>query len=232
MDVVIPLPWTYDPDQAIHLQEHLRQRLVLAWDGRPVKSIAGVDVSDTGDMVHAAITLYRYPGLAHLHTVSGQAAAGFPYIPGLLTFRVGPAILTAWEKLPATPDLLLVHGHGLAHPRGMGLASHLGLWLNLPTIGIARQRLYGRESEPGPAKGDWSRLLDEHQARHTIGAVLRTREGCNPVYVSPGHLIDLEQAIAFVLSSCTKYRWPEPLRAAHKRAAELRQGSKPGFTAN
>ncbi len=232
MDLAMPLPWTYDLEQAIHLQEHLRERLILAWQDRPVDSVAGIDVSDAGEVIYASITLFRYPDLAHLHTVTGQAAPAFPYIPGLLTFRVGPAVLTAWEKLPATPDLLLVHGHGIAHPRGMGLASHLGLWLNLPTIGVARQRLYGRESEPGPGKGDWSVLLDEHHAQHIIGAALRTRAGCNPVYVSPGHLIDLEHAITFVMATCTKYRTPEPLRSAHKKAAGLRQSARARFTDN
>ncbi len=223
MDLAIPLPWTYDVDQAIRLQEHLNGRLVLTWDDRAVHSIAGIDVSDAGDVIYAAITVYKYPGLAHLHTVTGHASPAFPYIPGLLTFRVGPAILATWEKLTEKPDLLLVHGHGIAHPRKMGLASHLGLWLNIPTIGVARERLYGRESEPGPAAGDWSRLLDEHHAGHSIGAALRTKEGSNPIYVSPGNLIDLEHAIAFVLASCRGHRTPEPLRLAHQKACQLRQ---------
>ncbi len=111
--------------------------------------------------MRAAIAVLSYPKLDRLGTVTGEAPQGLPYIPGLLAFRVGPAILAAWEKLKLKPDLILIHGHGTAHPRGLGLASHVGLWLNLPTIGVAKTRLYGSHSEPSSHLGEWSELLDE-----------------------------------------------------------------------
>ncbi len=213
------LPWTYTIDEAIHLQESLRQHLVLTWDGRQIDTIGGVDVSYTSSTVRAAITLYSYPELVFLHTVTAEAPQAFPYIAGLLIFRVGPAILAAWQKLPEQPDILLVHGQGIAHPRGIGLASHLGLWFDKPTIGVAKTRLYGIEKEPGSAQGDQSILLDEQDSTKIIGAVVRTRCSAKPVYVSPGHLIDLQHSVEFVLATCRGYRLPEPLRTAHERAS-------------
>jgi deoxyribonuclease V len=209
------VPWTYNLEEAIQLQESLRQRLVLAWDGRPVKIIAGVDFYDTGSStIRAGIALFSYPDLVRLQTVIGEAPQTFPYISGLLAYRVGPAILSAWEKLKDNPDVVLVHGHGIAHPRGVGLASHLGLWINTPTIGVAKTRLYGQQIQIGSTVGDQASLLDEHDTQHVIGAVLRTRVNCKPVYVSAGHLIDLHHSIEITLASCRGCRMPEPIRAA------------------
>jgi len=215
-------PWTYDPVQAIHIQDAMRQRLILDWDNRDIARVGGIDFSFTGGTVFAAIAIFAYPSLELIEQVSGDAPAVFPYISGLLTFRVAPAILAAWEKLRHKPDLVMVHGHGIAHPRRMGLASQLGLRLDLPAIGIARTRLYGRETEAGPNKGDWSELLDEKSPHQVIGAVLRTRPACRPVYVSPGHLVDLQHSVDIVLSCCSTYRIPIPLRMAHKLSAEQR----------
>lgn len=133
---------------------------------------------------------------------------------------MGPAILAAWEKLTLKPDLILIHGHGIAHPRGLGLASHVGLWLNLPTIGTAKTRLYGCHSEAGSQVGEWSELLDEGDPKHVIGAVLRTQVNTKPVYVSQGHLIDLPHSVKFVMVCCRGYRMPEPIHAAHNIAQE------------
>jgi deoxyribonuclease V len=218
MDIDTIFPWTSDIDEAIQLQDNLRERLMLSWDDRTVKMIAGVDVSSTEASVYAAIDVCRYPELTRVSTFTGEAPQAFPYIPGLLAFRAGPAILAAWKKVTLKPDLILIHGHGTAHPRGLGLASHVGLWLNLPTIGIARTRLYGSHAETGPDIGEWSELLDEGDLKRVIGAVLRTQVNIKPVYVSPGHLIDLQHAIRFVQASCRKYRMPEPIRAAHNFA--------------
>lgn len=143
----------------------------------------------------------------------------FPYIPGLLAFREGPAILAAWEKLQAKPDLLMFDGQGIAHPRGIGIASQMGLWLDRPAIGVAKSRLYGHHPVVGLKRGDMAELHDERVPARTIGAVLRTRENTNPLYLSPGHLIDLPHVIDFVLKCCTQYRLPEPTRWAHKFAA-------------
>jgi deoxyribonuclease V len=212
--------WTLDPNKAIQLQEDFAKNLIMVWDGRPVNTLAGIDVSYTQDSIHAAVAVLRYPDLSHLSTVFSEAPQGFPYMAGLLAFREGPAILAAWERLKHKPDLLLIHGHGTAHPRRFGLASHIGLWLNLPTIGIAKTRLYGFQAEVGPQVGDWSRLLDEKESDHVIGAVLRTCENANPIYVSPGHLIDLEHSTEFVLACSRGCRMPEPLRAAHLAASK------------
>jgi len=219
MEVENVFPWTNDIDEAIQLQDNLRERLVLTWDNRPVITIGGIDIRDKGVHIRADITVFRYPDLTQLGTGTGEAPQGFPYVSGLLAFRVGPAILAAWEKLILKPDLILIHGHGIAHPRGLGLASHVGLWLNLPTIGIAKTRLYGIHAEAGPNIGEWSELVDEGDHQRVIGVVLRTQVNTKPVYVSPGHLIDLQNSIRFVLSCCRKYRMPEPIRAAHNVAA-------------
>jgi deoxyribonuclease V len=218
------LTWTYNIQEAIQLQESLRQRLVLAWDGRLVNVIAGVDFIYSGSStVRAGIALFSYPDLAHIHAVVGEAPQTFPYISGLLAFRVGPAILAAWEKLKQIPDVLLVHGHGIAHPRGVGLASHIGLWINTPTIGVAKTRLYGLQTEIGPHMGDWTELIDESDPNNVIGAVLRTREDCKPIYGSAGHLIDLAHSIQFVQASCRGCRMPEPLRSARHAAVTYKK---------
>jgi deoxyribonuclease V len=140
----------------------------------------------------------------------------FPYIPGLLAFREGPAVLAAWDKLKSRPDLLMFDGQGIAHPRGIGIASQMGLWLEIPSIGVAKSRLFGRHGEVGQRRGDRADLLDNRGK--SIGSVLRTRDGTNPLYISPGHSIDVEHATEFVLACCTGYRLPEPTRWAHKVA--------------
>lgn len=216
MSIDTTLPWTYDLDAAIHIQEKLSKRVQLTWDNPPVSSIAGVDFSYSGVIVHAAISVFRYPDLSHISTATGQTPEGIPYMPGLLAFQVGPAILEAWERLKLTPDLIMIHGHGIAHPRGLGLASHVGLWLNRPTIGVAKTRLYGNYAEVGPRVGDWSEIWDEKLPNLLIGAALRTRSDAKPIFVSPGHMIDLPHAIEFVLACSRAYRLPEPVRLALK----------------
>jgi deoxyribonuclease V len=227
MSIDTHLPWTYDLNQAIRLQEILRPRLKLTWDDRPVNTIGGIDVSYANNSVSATIAVFRFPDLTRLRTVTGEAPQGFPYIPGLLAYRVGPAILAAWKKLTLKPDLLLIHGQGTAHPRGIGLASHVGLWINLPTIGVAKTHLYGCQTEPGLQVGDFTELLDEHNRKNVIGAALQTQVNSRPVYVSAGHLIDLQHSIAFVLACCRGYRMPEPVRLAHQVANSSQPSSSP-----
>ncbi len=209
-------PWELDPDEAIFLQSQLRERLVLTWDDRPVTSIGGADVGFIGDHACAAIVVFRYPDMTPLSAVTAVGSLAFPYTPGLLAFREGPIILSAWERLPFKPDLLMFDGQGIAHPRGLGMASQMGLWLEMPTIGVAKSRLYGCHVEVGPLLGDQSDLKDEHNPAHIIGAVVRTREKSKPLYISPGHLMDLENAVTFVRACCHGYRLPEPTRWAHK----------------
>jgi len=214
-------PWTLDPVEAARVQASLRERLVLTWDERAVSTIAGIDVGlkDAARTARAAIVVLRYPDLTPLEGVTADASLVFPYVPGLLAFREGPAILAAWERLHLQPDLLMFDGQGIAHPRGIGIASQMGLWLDRPSIGVAKSRLYGRHKAPGPRRGDLADLVDECDPVRIVGVVLRTREGTNPVYVSPGHLIDLPHCVEFVLQCCTRYRLPEPTRWAHRLAA-------------
>lgn len=210
--------WDLTTEEAVRVQNELRAHLDLTWDrGYAVDTIGGVDVSISGDAARCAIVVIRFPALTMLEGVTAEVPLRFPYIPGLLAFREGPAVLAAWEKLTARPDLLMFDGQGIAHPRGIGIASHMGLWLERPAIGVAKSRLYGHHAEVGPGRGDWADLVDKHGI--TIGAVLRTREGTKPLYVSPGHLIDIPHATEFVLAGCAGYRLPEPTRWAHKVAA-------------
>jgi deoxyribonuclease V len=141
----------------------------------------------------------------------------FPYIPGYLSFREAPAIFSAMEKLSLLPDLLIVDGQGIAHPRRIGIASFLGVLLGLPTIGCAKSRLVGKYEEPAPERGSWSPLIDKGE---TVGAVLRTRKGVKPVFVSPGHLVTLPEAIEIIMHCAVKYRLPEPQRAADSLAGK------------
>ena len=208
--------WNLTPEEAIRVQKEMRERLVLKWDKRPVETIGGVDVSIKEEFTRAAIVVLRYPELTPFEAVVADAPLVFPYIPGLLAFREGPAVLAAWSMLQHKPDLLMFDGQGIAHPRGIGIASHMGLWLERPTIGVAKSRLYGQHAEVGPGRGNRVDLLDKQGM--VIGAVLRTRERTNPLYISPGHLMDVEHATQFVMACTTSYRLPEPTRWAHKVA--------------
>jgi deoxyribonuclease V len=210
--------WSLDPAEAVRIQNELRERLILSWDGRSIHSVAGVDMSLAGEKAHAAIVVLRWPDLAPIEGVTADAPLDFPYVPGLLSFREGPAILAAWAKLRHLPDLIMFDGQGIAHPRGIGIASHMGLWLGRPSIGVGKSRLYGRHGEPGPHPGDRSDLIDPRTKR-VIGAALRTRLRSKPLFISPGHLIDVEHAVDFVVECLRGYRLPEPTRWAHTFAA-------------
>ncbi len=208
--------WNLTPEEAARVQIDLRNRLVLTWDRRPVTTIGGVDVSVKTETARAAIVVLRYPDLTPVEAVTADAPLVFPYIPGLLSFREGPAVLAAWSQLRNKPDLLMFDGQGIAHPRGIGIASQMGLWLERPAIGVAKSRLYGRHAEVGPKRGDRAELIDKNG--NVIGAVLRTKEKTNPLYISPGHLMDVEHAVEFVLACGAGYRLPEPTRWAHNVA--------------
>lgn len=210
--------WTLDPAEAIKVQANLRDRLVLAWDDREVHSVGGVDIGLTEDHARAAVVVFSFPDLAPVESAVAEVPLVFPYIPGLLAFREGPAFLAAWEKLRQKPDLVMFDGQGIAHPRGIGIAAQMGLWLNRPTIGVAKSRLYGRHAEPGPHAGDYALLYDQRHPDQVIGAVIRSKEKTNPLYVSPGNLIDVAHSIQFVLKCVSGYRLPEPTRWAHKVA--------------
>jgi deoxyribonuclease V len=193
--------------------------LVLHFDGRPIHTVAGFDMSLKGDTAHAAIVVFSYPHLKPLEGVTADVPLNCPYVPGLLAFREGPAVLAAWEKLQNKPDLLMFDGQGIAHPRGLGIASHMGLWLQRPTIGVAKTRLYGNHVQPEPPRTSWAKLHDEHEPDKVIGGVVRLRDNGSPLYVSPGHLMDVANAVAFVIACGVGYRLPETTRWAHKFAA-------------
>ena len=205
------------PEQAIAIQSTLQQRVVTHNLLGVVKAVAGVDVGfPTKDIARAAVVVLSFPELAPIHCAVAETPVEFPYIPGLLAFREMPAVLAAVEKLKARADLFIFDAHGLAHPRRLGLACHAGLILDRPSIGCAKSRLTGDYVEPGTERGDWSPLRDGDEC---IGAVLRTRAGVRPVFVSIGHRIDLETAISFVLACAPKYRLPETTRLAHRAAS-------------
>ena len=215
-------PWEVTPAEAERIQERLRHAVLCRDDFAQVTSIAGVDVGFVhgGAVAVAAIALLGFPDLdLRAHALACRELA-FPYIPGLLAFRLAPAVLAAWAQLPEPPDLLVCHGHGLAHPRRFGLACHLGLWTGVAAIGVAESVLVGRHDPPGVERGSWTPLIDRGE---TVGAAVRTRRGVRPVYVSPGHRIGLESAIRYVLASATGYRIPEPIRRARALASAFRR---------
>ncbi len=210
--------WDVSPEEAVRIQSELRRQLKLVWDGRVVHTVAGVDVSIASERAHCAVVVLRFPELIPLESALGEAPLVFPYIPGLLAFREGPAVLAAWQSLRILPDVILFDGQGIAHPRGVGIASQMGLWLERPTIGVAKSRLYGRHGPVPPEPGGYAELFDEQASDRPIGVALRTRRGANPLYVSPGHMIDLGHAVSLTLACCAGYRLPEPIRWAHRVA--------------
>jgi len=216
-------PWDLSPQEAMELQKELASRVrEEPLDLEKVDLIAGVDVSfSRGDSTgYAAVVAMEYPSFKVVEVAGIKGDLGMPYIPGLLSFREAPLILRALEKLKRTPQVILVDGNGVAHPRGLGIASHLGVLLDAATIGCAKSRLLGHHEEPGPQKGEWAPW--RHEGR-LLGAVLRTRTGVKPIYVSVGHRVTLDDALELVLSCCPRYRIPEPIRAAHKEVNRLRR---------
>lgn len=212
--------WPKTVKEAKVVQENLAAKVLLTPLRHDIKTIAGVDAAFHGHSTIAAATLFDYPSLSPLGEAHAIMETGFPYIPGYLSFREGPAIIAALGKLPSPPDLLIVDGQGIAHPRGMGIASFLGVLLETPSIGCAKSRLFGTYEEPPLSRGSWTPLLDHDE---TIGAVLRTRESVKPVFVSPGHLITLAEAIPLILRCAVRYRLPEPQRAADALAARVKR---------
>jgi deoxyribonuclease V len=203
--------------QALELQKNLSDK-VITLDLLPdVTYIAGVDLSvkRTSKTASASAVLMNYPDLEIIEIQTASGNLNFPYIPGLLSFRELPLTLAACEKLTITPDLIIVDGQGIAHPRRFGLASHLGVIMDIPTIGCAKSRLCGTHLEPENKPGHYSNLIDKNEK---IGAVLRTKYGVKPVYVSVGHKISMETAVIWVMNCCRGYRLPQPTRLAHLAA--------------
>ncbi len=210
--------WDVSTKEAVEIQKELAAQIDVG-DGIGTPSlIAGVDVSGANEerIAKAAIVMLDYPDLNVIDTVTIEAEVNFPYVPGLLSFREMPLLIKVLEKLDAVPDLVLVDGQGIAHPRRLGLASHLGLFLDIPTIGCAKSRLIGTHGELSDKAKTWTELFDGNEV---IGAAVRTKIKTNPLYISVGHKISLPKAIYWTLQCCKKHRLPEPTRLAHQAAS-------------
>ncbi len=212
--------WNLTPQEAIALQNQLKSEVVynqpLNLDA--IRYVAGVDTSVQNDISQAAVVVVSFPDLLPVETVRAQVPTPFPYIPGLLGFREGPGLEAAFERLTIEPDVFIFDGMGRAHPRRIGIATHLWLWLQKPTIGCGKTLLIGKYVEPGNEKGAYSDLVDKGEV---IGAVVRTREATKPVYISVGHLADLPTSVELIMRCTTKYRLPEPIRLAHNAAGKM-----------
>ncbi len=207
--------WNVSLEEAVQIQNMLRDKIKLTpLEIDKVRYVAGVDLSfpdrETGYAVIVVVDLYN---MRVVENVSAKAKVEFDYVPGLLAFREGPIFLKAWENLDFCPDAVVFDGHGIAHPRGLGIASHMGLWINLPTVGVAKSKLYGNYEKLGESRWSQSPLLD--RCGNKIGIVMRTMEGSQPIFVSPGHLCDVDSSAELVKRLCLNHRLPEPTRLAH-----------------
>ena len=214
MDILDLHPWNVTYKEAIEIQKRLRDRVILKGLGKKINYIAGLDVSYAkgADTVWAGAVVLAFPTLAKTEEKWSRKRVPFPYIPGLLSFREIPALIDVLRKLEIEPDLIFCDAQGIAHPRGLGLASHLGVLLNKPTLGCAKTKLVGEFNAVGERRGDYAYLTYQNKV---MGAVVRTRTGVKPVFVSPGYGVLLTECIKFVLETCSVYRIPEPIRQAH-----------------
>ncbi len=210
--------WDVTPQEAMQIQRELAARVIKQDRLEQIRLVAGVDVGFEGagnKTARAAVVVLNLADLQPVDSAIARAPVTFPYIPGLLSFRELPVLLRALAQLETTPDVFIVDGHGRAHPRRMGIACHLGVLLDKPSIGCAKSILCGKAGEPKNQVGAWAALLD---GAEQIGAAVRTREKTAPVYVSIGHRVSLERAMDVVLKCCTRYRLPETTRYAHRVA--------------
>ena len=205
-------PWHIPPDWAVIYQKRLSRYISLVPNFTQIRIIAGVDASYNKQNIIGGIAILTYPDLTLLDYDSEVKPVNFPYIPGLLTFREGPVLIELFRKIKWNPDVIFFDRQGIAHPRRMGIATHMGLLLDRPTIGCAKSHLTGNYTKPGKHKGSYSILFHKDSI---IGAVVRTRNNVKPVFVSPGNHINLEKAIELTLSCTVSYRIPEPIRQAH-----------------
>jgi len=208
--------WDVTPEEARRLQNGLRTQVVKTDRFGKINTVAGVDIGFKKDIARASVVVLSFPGLQVVDSVVTESPVRFPYVPGLLSFREIPPLLTAFTQLQTEPDLVIVDGQGIAHPRRFGLASHLGLILDKPTIGCAKSRLWGRYEEPETEHGSYTYLMDNDEV---IGAAVRTRRNVRVVYISIGHRISLDSARTLTLACCRGYRLPETTRYAHNAAS-------------
>ncbi|MCK4753489.1 MAG: deoxyribonuclease V [Planctomycetes bacterium] len=213
--------WNLSYSQAIALQRRLASKIQVLPLKKPPKLVAGLDCafSKNGQKIIAVAVILKLPDFKLVEKTSAVRKVAFPYIPGLLSFREAPVCIAAVKKLKARPDIFIIDGQGIAHPRRLGLAAHLGLFFDKPTIGCAKSKLVGTFKDPPPKKGSYSLMKDREEI---IGAVVRTRTCVKPVFVSIGHKCTLEDAIEITLVCATKYRLPEPTRLAHQQVSRLK----------
>ena len=213
--------WSVTPKQAVVIQQRLSPKIIREDRIGKVNYIAGVDsgFENGGKFIRAAVVILEFPSLTLKETSIARLPTAFPYVPGLLSFRELPVVLEAFSNLDQEPDLLICDGQGIAHPRRIGIASHLGLLTGLPSIGVGKSRLIGTHDPVKDKKGEWTPLRDRGEI---VGAVLRTRQGVKPVYISIGHMVSLNTAVAYAMACTTRFKLPETIRAAHKYASIIR----------
>ncbi len=224
--VVKALPlhrWKVTPREAARIQKRLRNRFEPLDRFGQIKVVAGADmaIDPQRDIAFGGVIVYSFPEMAEVERVWTRRRLSFPYVPGLLSFRETPVLLRAFAKLRHTPDLIFVDGHGYAHPRRFGIATHLGVVLDCPTIGCAKSILVGVVEDLGNAAGSWAPLVDDSE---TIGAALRTREAVKPIYVSQGHRVSLQTAIRFTRAVSDGFRIPRPTRDADHFVGQVKRG--------
>jgi deoxyribonuclease V len=209
------------PDQAIACQQEMQKKLQIKPLDKEIRIIGGADISFNkySETVYAGIVLFSYPELKIIGNATAISTTTFPYISGLLAFREVPALLKAWDKLTVKPDLMVLDGQGIAHERRLGIATHFGLLTNVPSIGSAKSRLTGKYQEPA------NELFAENPMYHQneyIGVALRSKKNCNPIYISPGHNINIQQSVDVIKKCIRGYRIPEPTRQAHLLVNQIR----------
>ncbi len=215
-------PWRVSCTEAAAIQQRLRRRISMRFDREKITTVAGADIGydRETDRFHVGVLVFGFPSLELIDQAVAATRPTFPYVPGYLSFREAPTLLKAFRKLQTKPSVVFFDGQGIAHPRRIGLASHMGLLLDVPSVGVAKTRLCGTHDEPGPAKGNWRPLLDGNEI---LGRVLRTRDRVKPLFISIGHRMDLPTACRLVLACCTRFRQPEPTRQAHLLVTRLRK---------
>jgi deoxyribonuclease V len=224
MRPVLRTRWNLTPRQAMRLQERLRSRVILTDDHGPIRYVAGADLAfdPATNVAVAGVIVYRFPEMVEVERRWARRPLRFPYIPGLLSFREIPVLLAALARLKTAPDLIFVDGHGRAHPRRFGVACHLGVLLDTPSIGCGKSLLVGKHREPGSSAGSTCSLIDKFEC---VGTVLRTRDGVKPIYVTQGHRVSLPSAVRLVKRTLDGFRIPKPTREADHYVGELRRSS-------
>lgn len=221
--IIFMTHWKVTPSEAIQIQKDLRQKVQIEALKSPIRTIAGADISFNrfDPMVYAGIVTLSFPELQVLSYALVKAPATFPYIPGLLSFREIPALMQAWNLFPEKPDLVMVDGQGIAHPRRLGIATHFGLETGVPTIGCGKSPLLNTFTQPSQKKGSIGEILHEGEQ---VGVVLRTKDNIQPLFISPGNNVSIDDAQHIVLQCIRKHRLPEPTRQAHLHVNRFRKG--------